>query len=218
MAILREGGGPGHLVTVAIGALFGRLRDLKVRVEEQRALLWEAHQRLLEGQEKLRHAARHDPLTGLPNRLLFWERLEEAVAAARPFAVLFIDLDGFKRVNDEHGHEAGDALLKGVAERLRGKLRAGDTLARMGGDEFTVLLELGEPGAARAKGDALAESLRLPFFLPAEVRVGASVGVSLYPRDGGDAETLLRPRRPRHVRGERAFEGALTLACALTVL
>ena len=211
-AILREGGAPGHLVAVFIGTLFGYLRDLKVRVETQRALLLEAHQRLLDEQAKLHHAARHDPLTGLPNRLFFLESLEETVSVARraanpaPFAVLFIDLDGFKSVNDHHGHAVGDALLKGVAERFRGGLREGDMLARMGGDEFTVLLELQGPEAARAKGDALAQSLRRPFFLPAEVRVGASVGVSLYPRDGEDVESLLR--RADHAMYEAKRYGA----------
>jgi diguanylate cyclase (GGDEF)-like protein/PAS domain S-box-containing protein len=146
----------------------------------------------------LRHHAHHDALTGLPNRALFEDRLSSAVRAAerhgRPFAVLFVDLDGFKEVNDTHGHASGDAVLVEVARRLRRSLRADDTLARMHGDEFVALLpELAGPDEA----GALARQLLAIVGEPIEVagttlQVRASIGVGLYPNDGANPRALLR--------------------------
>jgi diguanylate cyclase (GGDEF)-like protein/PAS domain S-box-containing protein len=146
----------------------------------------------------IRNLAFHDPLTGLPNRKLLSDRLELALAQARrgkrAMAVLFLDLDGFKAVNDGWGHAQGDALLRDVAGRLAGALRTGDTVARIGGDEFTVLIpELPhEEGAAEVSRKILRELERTFRVGDSEYRVTASIGIALYPRDGEDAETLLK--------------------------
>ncbi|MGI5240890.1 diguanylate cyclase domain-containing protein [Dactylosporangium sp. CA-139066] len=139
-------------------------------------------------QDRLRHEATHDPLTGLANRALFAERIAEAGGTA---AILIIDLDGFKTVNDTLGHHAGDALLRAVADRLRGCVRAGDTVARLGGDEFAVLL----PGTSRAYADDLVPRLHESFAEPvpieaARVPIRASIGVAHGPL--AQAEALLR--------------------------
>jgi diguanylate cyclase (GGDEF)-like protein/PAS domain S-box-containing protein len=151
-----------------------------------------------ESQDKLDHLAHHDALTALPNRLLFHDRLQHAlVRAAREeeqLAVLFIDLDRFKNVNDTLGHHVGDELLKQVAKALAGRLRDGDTLARLGGDEFIVLLENvdGEYGA-RLVADKLVAMFEQPFTVSDyELFVTCSVGVSLFPRDGVDLNLLVR--------------------------
>ncbi|MFU8889541.1 MAG: diguanylate cyclase domain-containing protein [Trueperaceae bacterium] len=145
-----------------------------------------------------RHRAHHDVLTGLPNRLLFEEKLREAVAYAdrhgRPFAVLFLDLDNFKAINDDLGHASGDVVLIEVARRLRRSLRVGDLLARIHGDEFVVILpELSELHEACS----VAEKLLAVVSQPTEeagtaVSVQTSIGVALYPNDGADPRALLR--------------------------
>jgi diguanylate cyclase (GGDEF)-like protein len=129
----------------------------------------------------LTHRALHDALTGLPNRELFFDRVEQALARARrrtvPLAVLFVDLDGFKQVNDVHGHEAGDAVLVEAGDRLRALVRTADTVARYGGDEFTVLAEdVGDVEAAQHLGERIADELSRPY--PGGLAVGASVGIA----------------------------------------
>ncbi len=149
-------------------------------------------------EQTIRDMAFHDPLTGLPNRKLLSDRLELALAQARrgkrEMAVFFLDLDGFKTVNDGWGHAQGDALLRDVAGRLAGALRTGDTVARIGGDEFTVLIpELPhEEGAAEVARKILRELERTFHVGGSECRVSASIGIALYPRDGEKADTLLR--------------------------
>jgi diguanylate cyclase (GGDEF)-like protein/PAS domain S-box-containing protein len=150
-------------------------------------------------QERLERLAHYDPLTALPNRALFFDRLEGAVARARReerrFALLFIDLDGFKAVNDGFGHDAGDYLLFEIARRLRVAIRDSDTAGRMGGDEFTVLLEnISKPEDAVAVADKIRASLVEPAVIPsgAKVSVGASVGIAVFPDDGDDGETVLK--------------------------
>ncbi len=137
-------------------------------------------------EERLLHDALHDTLTGLPNRLFFMERLGQALARARrrtgeTFAVLFMDLDRFKLVNDSLGHPAGDELLAGVARRLRGCLRPSDTVARFGGDEFAVLLEdLGGPAGATRVAERIRDAVATPFDLDGyEVFTGISIGIAL---------------------------------------
>ena len=148
-------------------------------------------------QNQLAHNAYHDALTGLPNRALFTERLEQAVvqrsAAAHPPAVLFLDLDRFKEVNDAHGHAVGDALLVEAAARLRAEVRAGDTVARFGGDEFAALVHSDPQGKAAAELAArLHAALTRPYRLGAgSFVVGASVGVAFW-RPGCSAAQLLR--------------------------
>lgn len=151
-----------------------------------------------ESQDKLDHLAHHDPLTALPNRLLFHDRLQHAmVRAAREheqLAVLFIDLDRFKNVNDTLGHHVGDELLKQVAGALSGCLREGDTLARLGGDEFIVLLEGvdGAFGAGHVAGK-LVNLFEQPFTVSGyELFVTASVGISLFPQDAEDVHMVVR--------------------------
>jgi diguanylate cyclase (GGDEF)-like protein/PAS domain S-box-containing protein len=149
-------------------------------------------------EEELRALVYRDPLTGLPNRRLFEDRLAIALAQAHRYrhrlAVIFLDLDRFKQVNDTLGHAAGDALLKAVSERLTESVREGDTVARLAGDEFTLLL----PGIHYAEDLAtisrkLVEALRQPFSIEGHaVRVTASGGISLYPEDGEEAEALLK--------------------------
>jgi diguanylate cyclase (GGDEF)-like protein/PAS domain S-box-containing protein len=150
-------------------------------------------------QERLERLAHYDPLTALPNRALFFDRLEGAVSRARReerrFALLFIDLDGFKAVNDRFGHDAGDFLLFEIARRLRLAIRDSDTAGRMGGDEFTVLLEnISKPEDAMALADKIRDSLTEPALIPAgaKVTVGASVGIAVFPDDGDDGESVLK--------------------------
>jgi diguanylate cyclase (GGDEF)-like protein len=146
---------------------------------------------------RLRHLALHDGLTGLPNRTLFHERVERAIKgtrANRMVAVLLVDLDRFKEVNDTLGHDHGDELLEVVAERLGGALRHGDTLARLGGDEFAVVLgDLPHRGAAAELAGRLHDALRRPFGLRGiAVELDASIGVAFCPEHGRDVTTLLQ--------------------------
>jgi diguanylate cyclase (GGDEF)-like protein/PAS domain S-box-containing protein len=149
-------------------------------------------------QEELDRLAHRDALTGLPNRLLFTERLEQALRRARressSLAVLFLDLDGFKHVNDAFGHYVGDELLQAVAERLREGSRETDTLARMGGDEFILLVErLQRPEDAAVVAQKAIDRLAAPFDLHGHgVSVEGSIGISLYPEHGTDVPTLIK--------------------------
>jgi diguanylate cyclase (GGDEF)-like protein/PAS domain S-box-containing protein len=146
--------------------------------------------------------AHHDALTRLPNRVMFEERLQEAIHHStrtdQPMAVLFVDLDRFKLVNDTLGHTLGDSLLSQVSQRLQGPLRLTDMLARMGGDEFTIIMsELRSPEEAIAMAHKLLDVLRQPFDLDGyELFISASVGISMFPRDGRDAATLPMPTAP----------------------
>ncbi|GJD93158.1 bifunctional diguanylate cyclase/phosphodiesterase [Methylobacterium iners] len=150
-------------------------------------------------EERLAHLACHDGLTDLPNRLLFRERLDQALAnlseAGGSCALLYLDLDRFKTVNDTLGHLAGDTLLKEVARRFQSVVSEGDTLARLGGDEFAILQRAGahQPASADALAQRLIEVMREPVITQGQrVEVGVSVGIALAPRDASDAETLIR--------------------------
>ena len=145
-----------------------------------------------------RHRSTHDSLTGLPNRTLFDERLAAAVArsvrSVSQLAVAYVDLDGFKSVNDEMGHAVGDALLRRVAKRLKRSVRAGDTTARLGGDEFALILE---PVASDRHAAAIAQTLLTRLSEPVPLadrtfRLTASIGIALYPRDGETPRELLK--------------------------
>jgi diguanylate cyclase (GGDEF)-like protein/PAS domain S-box-containing protein len=150
-------------------------------------------------QTELERMAHFDVLTGLPNRLLLADRMQQALRQAtrrqRQVAVLFLDLDGFKAINDRHGHAVGDQLLVALAHRIREALRDGDTLARVGGDEFAaVLLDLEDPNSALAVVERCIEVAAIPFAMNNQwLQVSASVGVTFYPQaDVLDAEQLLR--------------------------
>ena len=151
-----------------------------------------------DSEHELAHLAHHDPLTGLPNRLLFSDRAEQALASAqlhkRGCALLLVDLDHFKNINDSLGHNVGDELLKGVAERFRGLFAPGVTLARLGGDEFAVLVEnCSQPGQAAALARRILDALQEPLrFDGHALFINASVGISLFPGDALNAGQLLR--------------------------
>ncbi len=148
-------------------------------------------------QDQMAHMAHHDQLTGLPNRFLFLDRLERMLSQARRrdtnFAILYTDLDRFKEVNDEHGHAVGDELLTAVGQRLQGCVRDSDTVARMGGDEFTILLTdiANSEDVVRIAGMIL-QAISNPFRIGDVVcSVGISIGIAMFPLDGLDADPLL---------------------------
>jgi len=148
-------------------------------------------------EEQLRHQAFHDALTGLANRSLFLDRLEHALARASrggpPTAVLYLDLDDFKAVNDRLGHAEGDRLLVAVAERLRAATRAADTVARLGGDEFAVIVEDVDATEARRTAERILEALAVPFGIgDGQILARASIGIAIRAADGAGADELLR--------------------------
>ena len=163
-----------------------------------------ATEALAAAQRQLQHIAYHDPLTGLPNRVAFQERLQAALDESPALAVLFVDLDDFKLINDSFGHQAGDELLAAVAARLRRATRAEEVVARHGGDEFLLLVpgtegpdgEIDLEGAryaAEAVARRIRRALREPFVVSdVEIFVSATIGISLYPLDAPDTETLLK--------------------------
>ena len=148
--------------------------------------------------DRLRYMAQYDQLTGLPNRTLFQDRLQSALARAwrngGRLAVLLLDMDKFKEVNDTFGHSAGDHLLRDVAIRLQGSVRASDTVARLGGDEFVVLIDnIGKAEDAAIVADKILANLSRPYELHGRtLRILPSIGVAVYPDDGADNEQLLR--------------------------
>jgi diguanylate cyclase (GGDEF)-like protein len=179
----------------AMGVVYVLLQLILARYQR---LLREKERERAAQEERIRHQAYHDALTGLPNRASFTEHLEEAMRRAKragwPLGLLFLDLDLFKRVNDSLGHDAGDRLLRVAAERIRRAVREADQLFRMGGDEFTVLLEdvRGPEEAAMVAArmlEAIAEPLQLQHH---EISVTASVGIALYPRDDTVGERLVK--------------------------
>jgi diguanylate cyclase (GGDEF)-like protein len=179
----------------AMGLVYGVVQLILVRY--QRLVRAQERERAAQ-EERIRHQAYHDALTGLPNRASFTEHLEEAMKRAKranwPLALLFLDLDLFKRVNDSLGHDAGDRLLRVAAERIRRAVREADMLFRMGGDEFTVLLEdvRGPEEAAMVASrviEGIAEPLQLQHH---EIAVTASIGIALYPRDDVVGERLVK--------------------------
>jgi diguanylate cyclase (GGDEF)-like protein/PAS domain S-box-containing protein len=149
-------------------------------------------------EQTIHHLAFHDALTGLPNRRLFRDRLNQAVAAGQrnkvAFALMLLDLDDFKKVNDTLGHDAGDELLKIIGERLNASIRKGDTLARMGGDEFALLaIDIAHPEDVAHLAEKLQEILRKPINVHGrELYVATSVGITLYPEDSRDVDGLIK--------------------------
>jgi diguanylate cyclase (GGDEF)-like protein len=157
-----------------MGSLVGGALGQELEIERRRKL---------EGQ--LRYLAQFDPLTGLPNRALFTDRLSQAIInnrrSGKQMAILYMDIDHFKNINDKYGHAEGDALLKSFSERISGVLRKGDTLARLGGDEFVIIAEnLHGPADAEHIASKVLAALHQPFTLPTiEIKIGASIGVAI---------------------------------------
>lgn len=152
---------------------------------------------IYEAQQQLHHLAHHDPLTGLPNRLLFNDRLQHAIEQAARNAqrclLLFLDLDGFKVINDTLGHAVGDELLRIVADRLRSVLRSSDTVARLGGDEFVILAGSANPDYATQLAQKILDQLRTPIYVSTEsLSVTGSLGIAVYPDNGADSQQLMR--------------------------
>jgi len=175
----------------ALGELSERNRQLQEEIAERQRV-----------EAQVRHQATHDMLTGLPNRALFHERLRDAIAQptahGRGFALAMLDIDGFKAVNDTHGHPVGDALLKAIAGRLRGQVRAGDTVARLGGDEFALILEdATELPLLLQRCQQLCNKLALPYPLPGPsgevvAHVSASIGIAVWHLDTPSDEALIQ--------------------------
>jgi diguanylate cyclase (GGDEF)-like protein len=179
--------GHGFLWILGLGGIvFGRQR-LEVQVERRER-----------AEARIRHLANHDELTALPNRNLFFERLKRSIARTNRSglrtALMFVDLDGFKEINDTLGHDAGDNLLVEIAQRLLGTVREIDTVARIGGDEFAIILsDLPNMDVVARIANQMLVDLNQPFRLPQDdVKIGASIGVSFYPDDGESSEELLR--------------------------
>ncbi len=172
--------------------------------------------------EELRHMARHDPLTNLPNRALFSDRLnQELVRAKRQhghFAMLFLDLDHFKPVNDNFGHGVGDQVLQQAAVRLQNCVRASDTVGRIGGDEFVVLVApLGESEVVLALAEKLCQVLRQPFVVDGhELAISCCIGVAIFPEDGEDAVTLTKAADDAMYRAKVAGRDCVRLCTAST--
>jgi diguanylate cyclase (GGDEF)-like protein len=151
-----------------------------------------------QAEEELQYRATHDLLTDLPNRLLFSDRLSLALAQAqrhqKKLAVMLLDMDYFKNVNDTMGHSAGDRLLRVVGNRLKELLRGGDTVARVGGDEFLLLLsEIGGIEDANTIAQKILEAFRRPFILDGrEITITTSIGVAIFPDDGENADILVK--------------------------
>lgn len=182
----------------AVNALRQSIETLEQRVQERTSALQDEVAERRRAEEMLRHVASHDGLTDLPNRSLMMDRLDKAINRAhrenKKCAVMFIDLDGFKPINDTLGHDMGDLLLREVAVRLSKAVRETDTAARFGGDEFVlVLTDLAKPEDVIPVGNKVLELLGQPVLLKGTpVHVGASIGVALYPDHGHSAEAILK--------------------------
>ena len=172
-------GGPPAIVAMIIGGSVGYLRDLRLKLHVQ-------HQQLI-------HLSQHDALTKLLNRAALETRLTHYLDQKVPTAVLFIDLDGFKRINDNFGHAVGDELLQAVAQRLRSNVREADLVARLGGDEFVLAFpNLSDQQVTQVTQNLLG-ALTTPFSIKGQtLQIGASVGVSCYPADGLDTQALIK--------------------------
>jgi diguanylate cyclase (GGDEF)-like protein len=207
---------------VAAGAVYGVMEFFSRDTQPPRADVLQAVAMIgthigqfterVQAEEAVRHQATHDALTDLPNRVLLHARvtaaLDDAPDDAGPLALLLLDLDHFKEVNDTFGHERGDALLQEVAARLRGVVRVSDTVARLGGDEFAVLLPGMDAAGAGRVAEAICATLDAPLRVEEQMlRVGASVGIALGPVHGVDGPTLLRRADVAMYAAKRARTG-----------
>ncbi|ARP83805.1 hypothetical protein CAL12_25335 [Bordetella genomosp. 8] len=181
------------VVTLAVIAIALITSVLDLRMEARTSVLASS---LAEANEELTYLALHDNLTKLPNRLLLEDRLQQAIHTATRergyFAVMFMDLDGFKAVNDAYGHHTGDRLLIEVAARIRANVRAQDTVARLGGDEFVLIAQIDEPADASTVAAKLVRIIENDFDIEGhQLHVSASMGIAVYPGDGDDQQQLL---------------------------
>ena len=172
--------------------------ELETRVTARTTELAAANARLLQSEQQQRELAQHDMLTGLANRALFSDRLQHALAIAKRdgtrFALLYLDLDKFKPVNDTHGHAVGDLLLKEVAQRMTRRVRESDTVARIGGDEFVVILRAidGDQSVIQV-AQSILEALGQPFLIgELSLQISCCIGAAIYPDHGDDELTLSR--------------------------
>jgi diguanylate cyclase len=189
--------------------LTGQVRDSNLLVQQFAAAV--------EQEEAARHVALHDVLTDLPNRALFEDRLEHGLAHAKrhgwAMAVMFIDLDGFKKINDSFGHDVGDCVLQTVAQRLKENTRSDDTVSRYGGDEFLFLLtEMQDEAHATLIAKKIIEAVQTPSDI--HLRNGkrcpsikASVGIAIYPKNGNTAEILVKNADTAMYRAKRTKSG-----------
>ena len=200
-----------HRIPVAsndeIGALAYTFNRMAISLKE-----------ITESRDRIRHQANHDSLTGLPNRLLLEDRLEQGLLEAKRegkmLGVMFLDLDGFKGVNDQYGHDAGDMLLREVAERLCYCVRQSDTVARIGGDEFViVLLKIKEIDNISIIAHKILDTIQEDFIISGtSLRIGVSIGVSIFPKDGVLAEELLQYADEAMYRSKKAGKNTYRLA------
>ena len=190
--------------------------DLETEVHELHALQ-QKFAATLDQAELSRHAALHDVLTGLPNRALFYDRLEHGIEQAKrhgwTLAVLFVDLDGFKKINDSYGHDAGDSVLKTIADRLKENARADDTVSRHGGDEFLYLLMgSGDVVDIAAIASNIVKVIQascaiIVHGVTIRVRIGASIGISIFPQDGSTAAALVKTADEAMYKAKRGKSG-----------
>jgi len=184
------------IAAIVLALLIARRTLRKISLKSR--LIGEHLEELERSRSALREEATHDPLTGLANRRLFYDRLQQAIRHAQryggKFGILYVDMDRFKEINDQHGHHVGDAVLTEVAKRLTSSIRDSDSVARLGGDEFAVLLE-----GVQGREDHLAAAHKIEQALNADshfygldVEISASIGQALYPDDGDDEDALIR--------------------------
>ncbi|MCA3874409.1 MAG: EAL domain-containing protein, partial [Burkholderia sp.] len=181
------------VATLAILAIALVVSLLDLRLEARTSVLATS---LAEANQELTYLALHDNLTKLPNRVLLEDRIDQAIQSADRekgcFALMFMDLDGFKAVNDAYGHHVGDLLLVDVARRIGANLRSQDTIARLGGDEFVLVVAVAEPSDAADVADKVLAVIREPFRVSEhELRVSASIGIAIYPGNGSDFRDLM---------------------------
>lgn len=183
----------GHVFPVEIAINYLRYED-----EEYHCVFTRDITKRKQAEERIIFLAHFDAVTKLPNRTLFYDRLEQSIAQAQRYkqklAILFLDLDGFKKVNDNFGHCTGDGLLKAVAERLNETARSMDTVARVGGDEFVFILnDVGQAENAATVAKKVVESLARPFAIHGNIcSIGGSIGISIFPDDTENMETLVK--------------------------
>lgn len=195
--------------SVKLASVNQALKDeVKERLQLERKLAM-----VVEQQEETRHAAIHDYLTGLPNRALFDDRLEHGLMQAtrhgRMLAVMFMDLDNFKTINDSHGHDVGDAVLRIVAGRLEENTRGEDTVCRHGGDEFLYLLmDMKSEQDARTIAEKIIKAIQAPCKVSVgELTISPSIGISIFPKDGTTAEALSKSADAAMYEAKRSKSG-----------